>query len=136
MRGTNFPMWLDGAKRDPSITYAILREQPLRLSDEVVYTTDKGEKRVSGVDRARGDHFVWRGKGPLRLFASRWAVTGVNDDATVVVTRFAKTLATPAGLDVLVREGAEVDELRSLVANNAAQFGLTPEDFASLAWLH
>ena len=81
------------------------------------------------------DGFVWRGKGLLKVARSRWSVVGANDERTVLSIRFEKTLFTPAGLDILVRESTTVPELRSLVARNTEQFGLSAEDFASLTWL-
>ena len=133
---SNFPMWLGEDRLDPTFSYGLLGTEPLRLSDDVAYTTPGGDvKHIVGVDQWRGNGFVWRGKGLLKIARSRWAISGTNDDQTVVAIRFEKTLFTPAGIDILVREAVEIDELRSLVARNTEQFGLSAEDFASLTWL-
>lgn len=136
VRSTNFPMWLNKERLSPRFTYTLLKESPLTLTDDVSYfTTDNVEKHVLGTDRLAGAGFVWRGKGLLKPFSSRWQVIGANEDATVLAIRFDKTLGTPAGIDIIVRDGKDPDELRSLVARNTEKFGLTAEDFASLTWL-
>jgi hypothetical protein len=136
VRSTNFPMWLTRERISPRFTFTLLKESPLTLRDDVSYgTVDGGEKHVLGVDRWTGDGFVWRGKGPLGMLRTRWSIVGTNDASTVLAIRFHKTVLRHAGIDILVREGVEIDELRSLVARNTEQFGLSTEDFASLTWL-
>jgi hypothetical protein len=136
VKATNFPMWLKGDKLSPTFTYGLVSEEPYVLTDDVSYQTVEGEeKHIVGIDRETSHGFEWRGKGFLKLFASHWSVSGANPDGTVLVVRFEKTLATPAGLDVIVREGIEIPELRTMVARNTQHFGLEPEDLASLTWL-
>ena len=136
VRSTNFPMWLTRERKSPRFSYDLVSENPLTLRDDVSYlTADNAEKHIVGTDKWAHDHFVWRGKGLLKIARSRWSIAGGNDDHTALAIRFDKTMFTPAGLDIIVREGVEIAELRSLVARNAEQFGLTPEDFASLTWL-
>ncbi|WP_213815156.1 hypothetical protein [Glaciihabitans sp. dw_435] len=133
---TNFPMWLGGDRTDPQFTYTLISPDPLVLGDDVSFTKKTGERgHVRGVDRLQGDTFVWRGRGLLRVAASHWSVVGVSDDASIVVLRFARTLFTPAGIDVIVRDGSGQPELRAKIARGATEFGLSPEDFASLTWL-
>jgi hypothetical protein len=136
VRSTNLPVWLTRERTSPRSTFTLLKENPLTLRDDVSYRlVDGSVKHVLGVDKWAHDGFVWRGKGPLGLLRSRWSVVGANDDSTVVAIRFHKTLLRHAGIDILVREGADIEELRSLVARNTEQFGLSAEDFASLTWL-
>lgn len=137
VEGTNFPMWLDGQRLRPTFTYRVISDNPLVLADDVAYSTPSGEiKHILGTDKLVHDGFVWRGKGLQKLISSRWTVEGNNPEATIVVIRFEKTLFTPAGIDVLVRDGFEVPELRALIARNSPFFGLAPEDLASLTWLY
>ena len=131
---TNFPMWLSGDKLEPTFSYELLSEDPLVLSDDVGYLEEGEEKHILGQDTWRGDEFVWRGRKLLRLFASRWGVAGMSDDGTIAVIRFSKSLATPAGVDVIVRDGADHPELRATIAHATEEFGLTPEEFGSLTW--
>lgn len=131
---TNFPMWLAGDKLQPRFTYALVSEEPLVLSDDVAYTEGGEEKRILGQDTWRGDRFVWRGRRLLRLVASHWEVAGASDDGSVAVIRFSKSLVTPSGVDVLVRDGAQHPELRAMIAHATEDFGLSPEEFGSLTW--
>ena len=134
---TNFPMWLTGERREPRFSYELLSADPLVLGDEVTYRTVEGEqKRIIGKDTWKHGEFVWRGKGLLKPFASHWHVAGAADDGTVLVIRFEKSLATPAGIDIVVREGTSHPELRKAVARGTEDFGLSPEEFASLTWLN
>jgi hypothetical protein len=134
---TNFPMWLTRERLSPTVTYELVSEDPLTLTDDVAFTTEAGEeKHILGVDRWNGEGFTWKGKKLLRFFPSHWSIIGMSDDETVLVVRFEKTIGTPAGIDIIVREGTTHPELRSLVAHNSVAFGLTAEDFASLTWQH
>lgn len=135
IRATNFPMWLAGDKLQPQFTYGLVSEEPLVLSDDVSYRAEGEEKHILGQDAWNGEEFVWRGRKLLRLFASRWSVAGISDDGTIAVIHFSKSLATPAGVDVIVREGTHHPELRALIAHATEEFGLTPEQFGSLTWL-
>lgn len=105
VRATNFPMWLTGKKLNPRFRYALLPGDALRFDDTVVSTRPDGtETLLRGVDTVQGDSLVWRGRGLLWLFASRWRVIEVHADDLVTI-EFDKTLATPAGRDVIARAG-------------------------------
>jgi hypothetical protein len=133
---TNFPMWLDGERFSPRFSYDLISREPLVLADDVSFEfVDGEEKHILGQDAWRHDEFVWRGKGRLRFFASHWRVAGASDDGDIAVVRFSKSIATPAGVDVIVRDGSAHPELRATIAHASEEFGLTPEDFASLTWL-
>jgi hypothetical protein len=137
---TNFPMWLSGERRDPRFVYGLVSRDPLVLSDNVVYIAGHGKragarKHIHGTDTYTDDGFVWRGTGMLRFFTSRWQVAGVSDDGSVAAIHFAKTLGTPAGVDIIVRSGAHVHEPRAIIAHSTEDYGLSPEQFASLTWL-
>ncbi|CAN5618024.1 hypothetical protein BH10ACT7_BH10ACT7_28460 [soil metagenome] len=134
---TNFPMWLTGERQDPTFTYGLVSTDPLVLSDEVSFTTAEGEaKSILGQDTWQGEEFVWRGKGLLKVAKSRWTVTGSSEDGEVIAIHFTKSIATPAGIDIIVREGSAVPEIRAMIARDTERFGLTPEQFGSLTWLN
>jgi hypothetical protein len=121
---------------DPTFTYELLGTEPLVLGDDVGYTTPDGEtKHILGVDTWRGDGFRWRGKGLLRVASSSWSVPGVTKAGTIAAVRFSKSMVSPAGIDIIVRDGAGIAEPRAAVANESEAFGLSTEDFASLTWL-
>lgn len=131
---SNFPMWLTGEKTQPRFTYELISEDPLVLSDDVSYVEEGEEKHILGQDTWHGDEFVWRGRKLLRLVASHWTVAGMSDDGSIAVIRFSKSLLTPSGIDIIVREGAEHPELRRTIAHATEEFGVTPEEFGSLTW--
>ncbi|CAN5525253.1 hypothetical protein BH10ACT6_BH10ACT6_02150 [soil metagenome] len=131
---TNFPMWLNGARRDPEFEYVLKSEVPLTLDDRVHYTDERDRpKIISGTDRWVGDHFVWRGARALVLVRSHWQVASLSDD--VLVIHFEKSRVTAAGTDVAIRAGTEHPELRRHIASDPTGFGLSVEQFASLSWL-
>ncbi|CAN5438243.1 hypothetical protein BH09ACT4_BH09ACT4_13150 [soil metagenome] len=135
VKATNFPMWLTGERREPRFEYGLMRERPLTLSDRVAYVDASGKpKSIRGVDHWNGVGFTWKMQGIAGLFVrSRWEVAGVRQG--LVVIRFEKSAVTPAGLDVVVAEGLDATELRSVIAADPASFGLSIEEFASLTWL-
>ena len=135
VKATNFPMWLSGERREPTFEYVSLRDDPLVLADEVTYLDAEGKtKSIRGIDRWNGIGFTWKLNGLRGLFVkSRWEVAGVRQG--LVVLRFEKSVVTPAGIDVLVAEGLDASELRSVIAADPASFGLSIEEFASLTWL-
>lgn len=133
---TNFPMWLQGDKLQPQFTYGLLSASPLTLTDEVGYVTAEGEKKeIVGKDVYRRGEFVWRGKGILSIATSKWHVSATDEERTLLVIRFSKSLATPAGIDIVIREGSSYPHLRRVVAASTEELGLSPEEFASLGWL-
>lgn len=127
----------------PPSSPSIAAEETDRLDDLVTYQgldSDK-EHSVHGVDKASNgtsDTWDWRGKGWLvprpkhtcysrtcanvsKMIASgHWEVLGWGDNGAAddawVVTYFAKTLFTPAGVDVYSRrrEGLQEEILRGI----------------------
>lgn len=133
---TNFPMWVDGKRIAPTFSYELRDGDPLALTDVVSWSTAEGtQKKLVGVDRWRDGSFVWRGNGLLWLFKSRWSVIGMSEDGTIAAIRFTKSRVSPAGVDVMVRDGSDTHTLRTTVAGATDTFGLTHEEFASLTWL-
>lgn len=120
-------MWK--SKRNVQITYTALEpstpsiamEQTDRLDDVVSYQGLDSDKvhTVHGVDKASGgsgvtDTWDWRGKGWLMIASSHWEVLGWADSQdgldSWVVTYFAKTLFTPAGIDIYSRRKEGLSE--------------------------
>jgi hypothetical protein len=99
---------------DPS-SPSIPKENTDRLDDLVTYQSLNNDKisTVNGVDKAsssgegRGE-WDWRGKGLLMIASSHWEVLGWGEEDVTgnkwVVTMFAKTLFTPAGIDVYSKD--------------------------------
>lgn len=66
---------------------------------------------IEGVDTASGEgrgEWDWRGKKWLKIASSHWEVLGWGEEEATgnkwVVTCFAKTLFTPAGVDLYSRD--------------------------------
>jgi hypothetical protein len=116
--------------RNVRITYtAIPSTQPAQIDDVVTYQSLGSDKikTVHGVDKpfevpntasttdTEGGEGVaslgynWRGKGWLVIATSKWEILGYGDEEGTgngwVVTYFAKTLFTPAGVDFYSRNG-------------------------------
>lgn len=127
--------WLDGRHGEPRFTFRVVTPAPLRLTETIEFSTPEGRPRVmTGKTRRARSEFVWRGSGADALVARRWSAAGVDDSGSVLVMRYRRTRAVPSGIDLLVREGSDVGELRTLVATTSTELGLSPEDFASLSW--
>ncbi|KAF2162853.1 hypothetical protein M409DRAFT_57911 [Zasmidium cellare ATCC 36951] len=122
---STLPMWK--SKRNVRIQYTPLepsspsvpKDQTDRIDDLVSYQSLDGDKvsTVKGLDKAasnsRGE-WDWRGKGWLKIAGSHWEVLGWGEEQETgnkwVVTMFAKTLFTPAGIDVYSRDGKGVQD--------------------------
>lgn len=111
---STLPMWK--SKRNVKITYKVITrganidKSPQNDLDDVVeyqtMTSDK-VKTVHGNDvmGERAWDWHWRGHGWLKIATSHWEVLGYgnHEGGDWVVTYFAKTLFTPAGVDIYSR---------------------------------
>ncbi|EJD39452.1 hypothetical protein AURDEDRAFT_116134 [Auricularia subglabra TFB-10046 SS5] len=136
---STLPMWR--SKRNVRITYTILPGAPPRLDDLVEYQslTSNGVKIVRGIDTASargGAAWDWRGKGWLAIASSRWEVLGHGEEGEEgrqwVVTYFAKTLFTPAGIDLYSRHPGGL-RAETVDAVKAALAGIADEEIQMLA---
>lgn len=99
----------------------LVTSQPLnntKISD--IRGLDKAAVKDSTADAGRGE-WDWRGKGWLKIAGSHWEVLGWGEEEgnggnKWLVTMFAKTLFTPAGIDVYSqrREGVESVTLEAI----------------------
>jgi hypothetical protein len=110
-------MWKNA--RNVSITYSPLPNAPEKIDDLVAYQalSDDKVKTISGVDTPAGPGaWNWRGNGWLMIVSSHWEVLGWGEEDAAtgegeegapagqwVVTYFARTLFTRAGIDVYSR---------------------------------
>jgi hypothetical protein len=148
---TNSPVWLGGDRLRPQLHYDLKTADPLVLRDVVSYTTARGVKKTivgtdrlrrdrhavnqNGVDQHDGNTFFWRGAGRLHFATRRWSVTGATEDSNILVIRFAKSMLTPAGVDVVVRDDTGSHAFRTQVAGLSESLGLSQGEFATLTWL-
>ncbi|CAH7681067.1 expressed protein, partial [Phakopsora pachyrhizi] len=124
---SSLPFWR--GKKNVTITYkAVEGEKPEVLHDLVEYhsglsvdSTDP-RKQIIGIDRPVSSslgriQWKWRGQGLLMLLTSNWELLGYNIRSSSlhetpfqspewVITYFAKTLFTPAGIDIYGRSGS------------------------------
>ncbi|KEF52511.1 uncharacterized protein A1O9_11353 [Exophiala aquamarina CBS 119918] len=111
---STLPMWK--TNRNVTITYKSLENNAEVLDDLVEYqplNSDK-RKRVEGVDTPDAETvaaYSWRGRGLLKIASSHWQVLGYGEeDGGWAVTYFAKTLFTPAGVDIYARRKGGLSE--------------------------
>lgn len=134
IRGTNFPLWLSKKRSHPTIQYKTLANDPLTFLDIVHYKNNKGRlKEIIGVDTLKNNRFIWRGRGILNILSSTWSVLAITD--TILVIKFEQSFVTPAGIDILVREHANIADPKELVSTSLDQYSLTPSEFEQLVWL-
>ncbi len=105
---TNFPMWMKGDRTRPRFIYSNPRvvEGLQRFDDTVEYVQGGRTKTITGVDTQESEgtsKYVWRGRGWLRFFVSRWQVMYVSADEQCLALSFTKTWATPSGIDLIAR---------------------------------
>ncbi|KAL4869099.1 hypothetical protein BDV12DRAFT_89018 [Aspergillus spectabilis] len=109
---SSLPLWK--GKRNVNITYELLPPDSsgvTKIDDLVRYQVVDSEKikSVHGVDTpSLGNQgaWDWRGKGWLMIASSHWECLGfghTDDNNQWIVTYFAKTLFTPAGIDIYSR---------------------------------
>ncbi|EMD60311.1 hypothetical protein GGP41_008312 [Bipolaris sorokiniana] len=127
---STLPMWKKN--RNVRITYTpVASSTPPQIDDVVTYQGLNSDalKTVHGLDKpfdvpntappagaegGAGDvaslGYNWRGKGWLVIATSKWEILGYSDEQGTgnswVVTYFAKTLFTPAGIDFYSRKGS------------------------------
>ncbi|MCE7782022.1 hypothetical protein [Staphylococcus xylosus] len=130
---STFKMWTSGKKTNPSITYSIIQSHPLRIHDEVTYQTQNKSKSIVGYDTLDIDQFNWRGKGILKLFSSKWDIIYIDDE--VLIINFSATLATPSGMDILLRNKQNADSYKSKILNHPEKFNLNTKTIQKFKWL-
>ncbi|RQM84354.1 hypothetical protein CO206_12935 [Staphylococcus xylosus] len=130
---STFKMWTSGKKTNPSITYSIIQSHPLRILDEVTYQTRNKSKSIVGYDTLDNDQFNWRGKGMLKLFSSKCDIIYIDDE--VLIINFSATLATPSGMDILLRNKQNADSYKRQILNHLEKFNLNTKTIQKFKWL-
>ncbi len=104
---SNFPMWTKVSRTQPRFIYSNLRTVEGRacMDDTVEYVEGGRTKTIVGVDTQEpgSSSYVWRGRGLLRFFSSRWEIISIASDEQCLALSFTKTWATPAGIDIISR---------------------------------
>eukprot|EP00026_Physarum_polycephalum_P016826 Phypoly_transcript_17839.p1 GENE.Phypoly_transcript_17839~~Phypoly_transcript_17839.p1 ORF type:complete len:185 (-),score=25.40 Phypoly_transcript_17839:102-656(-) len=124
---STLPLWK--GKKDVKITYTPLASNSVGalIDDLVEYRkasapSTSSPSTVRGIDTrddsANGATWNWRGKGLLMIASSHWEIIGYDtesEDPEWAVTHFSKTLFTPAGLDIYMRQPLTSAEGRAVV---------------------
>jgi hypothetical protein len=143
---STLPMWK--SNRNVVITYTYLSDgaeqdrspnDDLQIDDLVTYAPNNNpskQKTVKGIDTPDPNvpaAWDWRGKGWLKIASSHWEVIGWGEnDGGWVVTFFAKTLFTPAGIDIYARRKGGLSEAL-LESIKTAMRGVEDEGFREQA---
>ncbi|KAJ7446502.1 hypothetical protein B0H11DRAFT_1745863, partial [Mycena galericulata] len=130
------------------ITYSAIPGEPSTTLDDLVSYEMRSAKpggkpsTVMGVDRLEAGatgRWKWRGKGLLMIATSKWQLLGFHvspassaesEDPEWVVTYFASTLFTPAGLDIYSRKKDGLSD--EFVEGLIEELGSLGEDIARL----
>ncbi|MHC5227745.1 hypothetical protein ACYSNW_05630 [Enterococcus sp. LJL99] len=129
---TTFPMWTSGNRIHPQITYEKMKSSPLTFKDTVCYKQKNRLKTIIGIDTLEENEFIWRGAGLLKLLKSKWTVIYIDEQ--VLIIKFAKSLVTPAGVDILINENTNVTINQTYIQEKYQAY-LSKELFAELTWL-
>jgi hypothetical protein len=126
------------------ITYKLIHPTtpngPILLDDEVTSEPTQRTflpqpKSIKGIDTPDGEGgWDWRGRGWLKIASSHWEILGWGEkgDGKWVVTWFAPSLFTPAGLDICSdkKQGMSAELYKDI---ETALQGLEAKEMANLA---
>ena len=131
---TSFPMWLKAGVTAPSIEY---KEKHQYYESSVQYFKHGKLKTIKGTespDKTQENHYTWKGVGWMRLLKSHWHVVEAGQDWIVIY--FSKTLFTPKGMDLLVRDGCDLSlDEKSKIADLIHQSRLLIPLAQDIVWI-
>lgn len=130
---STFNMWTSGSKKNPSITYAILKTDPLTVLDEVQYQKRNKTRTITGFDTIDNNQFVWRGRGFLKIFSSKWKIIYI--DSEILIIQFSSTLITSSGMDILLRDKQNIDSYKKQIETKPNLFNLDNVTSQTFKWL-
>jgi hypothetical protein len=123
---SNFKMWLKGNKHNPTFTYTLqIRKGIKGLKDVVSYDKKHKSRQILGFDKPSNEAataFVWRGKGLLALFKSKWEIVYSTTEWTLI--HFQKTLATAEGYDVISRQKSFSPQMLIAIKTKLKELGV------------
>jgi len=120
---TNFPMWLNSKNTDPNFNYTNFREKGGKLifDDCVKYSKNKIPKQIKGKDKQKSTtelKYVWRGKGLLGLFKSKWKVIANDKEGRWIAIYSTRTLVSPEGVDIVARgKNLSENEIKGIISH-------------------
>ncbi|MES2513469.1 MAG: hypothetical protein V4580_04965 [Bacteroidota bacterium] len=126
---SNFKMWLKGDKINPKFNYTLqIKGKVTGLKDVVGYQKNNKNKTIVGFDKPEDDaatKFIWRGKGLLFLFKSKWEILFQNSHYTII--HFQKTIATAEGYDVISRQKSFDELTLNAIKSKLKELGIKEE---------
>ncbi|PTK60986.1 hypothetical protein BUZ61_00185 [Staphylococcus nepalensis] len=131
---TSFSMWKSDKNKNPTITYSLHKDVPLIFNDLVEYKKNHKLKSITGYDKLRNESFIWRGKGWLKPFTSKWKVLYLDSDLLII--KFSATLITPSGMDILVRNTKDFSYYKERINGHPKLFNLNTVETQNLHWFY
>lgn len=126
---SNFKMWLKGNKLNPQFNYSTqVNGEVTGLKDVVSYSKNQKIKTIIGFDKplnTEASKFIWRGKGLLFLFKSKWEIIYETNEWTLI--HFEKTIATAEGYDVISRQKNINEEIINSIKIKLRELGINAE---------
>lgn len=124
---SNFPMWIDGTKANPTFNYTISEKNGKTfLIDEVKYTKKGKTKTIKGFDYINPHNdkaFTWQGKEFLAIAKSHWEIKLLDEKNEWAVIWFSKTLFTPEGVDIISKkqklDSTTLQEIKTKMLNDS-----------------
>ena len=106
---STFPIWQKEGISNVTFHYTpSQRDGKAILIDEVKYLKKERERTIKGYDHPDAlDQYAytWRGAGILRIFTNKWRIEWMSDAENCIIISFARTFITPAGIDILTKNG-------------------------------
>ncbi len=134
-QASNLPRWLAGEDPSVRVTFELVRSEPLMLRHSMLMRLADGrERELGGVDRWVGSRFRTRANRLTRFLWGNWSVIGASDDGSAIALHVFRSVGLPDTSVLLLREDSPITDLRAHVASRCDQFGLSPEEFATLHW--
>ena len=137
IRATTFPYWTHAERKNPRVTFELVRNSPLQLREVYEYhRPDKGDREVIAEAAWAGRHFSWRMLGRSRLLASAFVVSDTPATPDLLAIHYGRSaVLRQSAVSILARPHLDPDEVRRSVAIDTHSFELSAEEFWRLQWL-
>lgn len=137
IRATTFPYWTHAQRKNPRVSFELVRSSPLQLREVYEYhRPDKGDREVLAEAAWAGRHFSWRMLGRSRLLSSAYVVSDTPATSDIVAIHFGRsTVLGQSAVSILARPHLDPDEVRRAVSIDTHSFELSAEEFWRLQWL-
>lgn len=137
IRAMTFPYWMSTDRKNPRVTFELVRPSPLQLREVYEYhRPDKGDREVIAEATWAGRHFSWRMLGRSRLLSSAYVVSDTPATADIVAIHYGRSaLLRQSAVSILARPHLDPDDVRRAVSIDTHSFELSADEFWQLQWL-